>query len=599
MALASVPVQYVREQYLDLMERCLLNTIYEDAYTDWREREVEKNFDASMRQFGRDWPSVAHTMIGQLRLRNLRELAERVISEEIPGDFIETGVWRGGACIMLRAILKAHGVTDRRVFVADSYEGLPEPNADSYPADAGDVHHQFEELAVSLEKVQANFAKYGLLDEQVVFLKGWFKDTLPGAPVKQLAILRLDGDMYGSTMDGLRNLYHKVSAGGFVIVDDYGCVEGCREAIHEFRDELGISDPIVNIDGWGVYWRKTTPANTVAPFANRLTPISDSLPRPFWSVVIPLYERTQYLKQCMDSVLDQDPGPEEMEILVIDDASPTDLRGLVESLGRGRIRYIRNETNLGLYRSTNAVLQRTRGRWLHILHDDDFVLPGFYAKMRRGVESAPTTVGVAFSMYLNKHEHDGSDWTPPVFSKVAGVLGEEFKIRLASGNPLNMPAVIYRRETFEQVGLFRDDSPYCADWEWYVRAAMKVDWYHDPEPLACWRVHDASQSRALTQIGQSVREIRSTFESLASLYPPELAAKALPSARVMLARRFLTDVHALLELGNQGLALRFLIEALTLDPDVAARPEFIKLVQMKNSPGLRHLIREALLRRFS
>ena len=193
--------------YRDLMESCLLNLIYEDAATAMNLRGDLLAFNGEKRRLGHDWPSMAHTMIGQLRLHNLRELAATAINQNIPGDFIETGVWRGGACIMMRAVLKAFGDTSRRVFVADSFEGLPKPNAELYPADTGDRHHQFPQLAVSLEDVQSNFAKYKLLDAQVVFLKGWFKDTLPGAPIAQLAILRLDGDMYESTMDALHALW--------------------------------------------------------------------------------------------------------------------------------------------------------------------------------------------------------------------------------------------------------------------------------------------------------------------------------------------------------------------------------------------------------
>jgi Macrocin-O-methyltransferase (TylF) len=109
---------------------------------------------------------------------------------------------------------------------------------------------------VSLEEVKANFAKYGLLDDRVVFLKGWFKDTLPSAPIERLAVLRLDGDMYESTMVALTSLYDKVSSNGFVIIDDYGCIESCRKAVHDFRESRGISEPILDIDGFGVYWRK-------------------------------------------------------------------------------------------------------------------------------------------------------------------------------------------------------------------------------------------------------------------------------------------------------------------------------------------------------
>ncbi len=147
--------------YLDLIERCLTNTVYGDGYTDWRAPDVERPFDASLRELGRDWPRQAHTMIGQRRLRNLRELVETAIREHIPGDLIETGAWRGGACILMRATLAAFGDQERRVYVADSFQGLPPPDPENYPTDLGDRLHTFQELSVSLGEVKANFAKYG------------------------------------------------------------------------------------------------------------------------------------------------------------------------------------------------------------------------------------------------------------------------------------------------------------------------------------------------------------------------------------------------------------------------------------------------------
>lgn len=248
-------LRQMRDRYLQLMLDCLTGSIYQDPPLKVLGKD---SFDPVLREYGWDWPSVAHSMIGRKRMANLRMLAENVLFHRVPGDFIETGVWRGGACIYLRAVLAAYGVTNRRVWAADSFSGLPPPNEEAYPADAGDKFHVYEELAVPLEQVKHNFERYGLLDEQVEFLKGWFKDTLPGAATGSLAILRLDGDMYESTMDALQSLYSRVSKGGFIIVDDYGVVEGCRKAVDEFRSRRGIVDEIVKIDGVGVYWQKTS-----------------------------------------------------------------------------------------------------------------------------------------------------------------------------------------------------------------------------------------------------------------------------------------------------------------------------------------------------
>lgn len=244
----------MRDRYLKLALNCLTGSIYEDP--PLKACGCDR-FDATWREYGWDWPSVAHSMIGRKRMENLRQLAERVLFEGIPGDFIETGVWRGGACIYLRAILEAYGAKDRRVWVADSFEGLPPPNAEAYPADADYNFHSYSDLAVSLETVKHNFARYGLLDDQVVFLKGWFRDTLPDSKTGPLAILRMDGDMYESTMDALSYLYDRVSPGGYVIVDDYHAVDGCRQAVDDFRARRDIRDEIVEIDGIGVFWQKS------------------------------------------------------------------------------------------------------------------------------------------------------------------------------------------------------------------------------------------------------------------------------------------------------------------------------------------------------
>ena len=205
---------------------------------------------------GRDWPLYADSMIGLKRLNNIEYCFNQIIKDNVEGDFIETGAWRGGATIFMKALLDANNIRDRKVWVADSFEGLPRPDEQKYKHDKGDRHYQHKELAISIDIVKSNFEKYGLLDDNVEFLKGWFKDTLPTAPIEKLALLRLDGDMYESTMDALNNLYHKVTPGGFVIIDDWGAVKACKEAVLDYRKEHDITEEIIEIDWSGVYWRK-------------------------------------------------------------------------------------------------------------------------------------------------------------------------------------------------------------------------------------------------------------------------------------------------------------------------------------------------------
>lgn len=209
----------------------------------------------ALRVEGRDWPAHGVAMTGLVRLNQVRAAIETVVAEGVPGDVIETGIWRGGTCILMRAALRELGAADRLVWCADSFAGLPRPDAARYPADAGDRHHEHAVLRVSRAEVEANFTRFGQLDAQVRFLEGWFEDTLPDAPIEQLAVLRLDGDMYGSTMQALDSLYHRLSPGGFVIVDDYGAVQGCQAAVDDFRAAHGIGTPLEYIDWASRCWR--------------------------------------------------------------------------------------------------------------------------------------------------------------------------------------------------------------------------------------------------------------------------------------------------------------------------------------------------------
>lgn len=204
---------------------------------------------------GRGCPPDGITMIGLPRLENIRYCCEDVIANNVPGDFIETGVWKGGATVFMRAILKRY-VSDRKVWVADSFCGITAPE-EKYPADKGATMHEWNDIKISLEEVKKNFERYGMLDEQVVFLKGWFKDTLPTIDADQkFSVIRLDGDMYSSTIQALENLYPKLSIGGYCIIDDYS-ISNCAKAVADYREQNGITEPIETVDWTGVYWKKT------------------------------------------------------------------------------------------------------------------------------------------------------------------------------------------------------------------------------------------------------------------------------------------------------------------------------------------------------
>ena len=189
---------------------------------------------------------------------HLQWCVEEVLRNEIPGDFIETGIWKGGLPILMRGILKAWNVTDRVVWGADSFDGLPEPDPAENLEDAiaWFLFAPLERLKIPRDFVENTFLKYGLLDDQVRFLEGWFSDTLPSAPIEKLALMRLDGDWYESTMTALNALYGKLSQGGYVIIDDYGLLRGCRDAVDQFRQNHSITTPLVAVNHQVVFWKK-------------------------------------------------------------------------------------------------------------------------------------------------------------------------------------------------------------------------------------------------------------------------------------------------------------------------------------------------------
>jgi O-methyltransferase len=263
----------VRSLYLDLLRRNLTRYgMHERMPSEWplRRRLLFKAvntispmrlgispFSENKRDLGLDWPAEAETMIGMKRLASLQESVETVLADDVPGDLVECGVWRGGACILMRAVLAAHGDEKRSVWLADSFQGVPRSDPANYKADKGiraDLAAGI--LGVSEAEVKANFERYGLLDDQVRFLPGWFKDTLQDAPIDQIALLRLDGDLYESTIQALDALYPRLSPGGFCIIDDYYAVKACEVAVTDYRAKHGISAEIVDIDGTGALWRK-------------------------------------------------------------------------------------------------------------------------------------------------------------------------------------------------------------------------------------------------------------------------------------------------------------------------------------------------------
>lgn len=269
----------LRDRYIELLKRMLTRYGFSDE--EWRELHLSRapyaalqpvldklkargvvigrahKYDRRHRAVGLDWPVHAETMVGLRRLDNLHDCIRTIIRDEVPGDLVETGVWRGGASIFMKGVLTAYG-DSRDIWLCDSFEGLPAPDEENFPSDK---KWRFDKaswyLAVSEDQVRENFRRYDLLDDHIKFVKGWFRDTLTSLPASEISLLRLDGDLYESTIQALEPLYPKLAVGGFCVVDDYSAVDACEQAVHDYRSKHNITDPIIDIDGSGVYWRKS------------------------------------------------------------------------------------------------------------------------------------------------------------------------------------------------------------------------------------------------------------------------------------------------------------------------------------------------------
>ncbi|MEH2365347.1 tetratricopeptide repeat protein [Nostoc sp.] len=286
--------------------------------------------------------------------------------------------------------------------------------------------------------------------------------------------------------------------------------------------------------------------------------------RPFWSVVIPAYQRPDYLLESLVSVLAQWSGTEEMEILVIDDASTPPLYQLVNAIGRGIVRYYRNPQNLRQQGTWNAGVTNSRGLWIHLLHDDDYVLPGFYTSLKQSLEGCPDSVGAAFTGYENINETGEITFRQQLYGTDKGIVSD-LLLYVGVANPLNPPAVVIRRATYERLGGYHPELTSTLDWELYKRIATFYDWWYEPEILVHYRVHSQSMRTELSLSGDRVASIRRSIEISESYLPADLCAGITAQSRKHYFISCLADTEVPLKAGHLTGAFHTLEEILKID----------------------------------
>lgn len=271
----------LRLAYLDLLKLAICDLVAAETstVTTTQDGPISQRLsepDIGNRIEGREWPLRGLTMIGYDRLSDLQRCIESIVADDVPGDVIEAGVWRGGASMVARATLDSLGDRDRAVWLADSFQGLPPPD-EAFPEDRAMDLHVHEYLAVPRGDVEAGFRRLGLAHD-LRFVEGFFSETMPELAGGSWSLIRLDGDMYESTWVTLDALYPGLSQGGYVVFDDYGDVAEGRRAMDEYRAAHGIDTPLERVDHTCVRWRRED-APASAPAAAPLRRRSGPAPR--------------------------------------------------------------------------------------------------------------------------------------------------------------------------------------------------------------------------------------------------------------------------------------------------------------------------------
>lgn len=251
-----------------------------------------------------------------------------------------------------------------------------------------------------------------------------------------------------------------------------------------------------------------------------IKPIDPSIERPLWSVMIPVYNCSQFLQYCLENVLRQDEGVHQMQIEVVDDCSTdADVKALVERIGKGRVSYFRQKKNQGSLRNFETCINHAKGYYVHLLHGDDFVDDGFYKAMEGLFKDFPQA-GAACCAFWHVDEAGEFLYPNEKISDERGIL-TDWLDTIAQGQKLQPPSVVVKREVYEKLGGFFGVH-YSEDWEMWVRIAAHYPFAFTPLKLANYRVHDNENiTSKYFKNGQHIKDIAKTINTIQNYLPAQ------------------------------------------------------------------------------
>lgn len=305
----------------------------------------------------------------------------------------------------------------------------------------------------------------------------------------------------------------------------------------------------------------------IDPASSDLIGEDDSSTSAFWSVMIPAYNPEHYLKQTIESVLAHNIDDDEMQIEVVDDCSPeVDVQPLVRQIAGDRVGYFRRPERGGLATCWNSCIERAKGKWVHILHQDDVVLPGFYQKLREGIEREPA-VGAAFCRHVNINENGHWVDFAPIQANQAGIIPDWLN-RIAARQLVTPPAIVVSSEAYRKVGMYSVDLVYVIDWDMWKRIAVEYPVWYEPQPLAGYRVHSASETGRLVRTGADINDVRTGLEKSRSYLPKDVYEWSRPIAADLFARMALKTARAKIVSGEYSVAYKQINGAVRLSHSI-------------------------------
>lgn len=259
----------------------------------------------------------------------------------------------------------------------------------------------------------------------------------------------------------------------------------------------------------------------------KIDPVPNGVNRPRWSVMIPTFNCAEYLKQTLKSVLAQDLGPDKMQIEVIDDCSTKDEpEAIVREVGQGRVTFYRKEKNAGAIANFNTCIERSKGELVHILHGDDFVLPGFYDEIHRMEQLHSESALLAARCVYVDEDSRWLDLTPWIRSlSKAGHDTSSFIF----GTPFQFAGMIMRRSFFEEWGGFREELIHTADWEMWERATFYGSTVQSEKVLAAYRIFAGNDTGRLMRTAENLRDRLRLLKVLSLRHPDFPTANVVQS----------------------------------------------------------------------